>query len=234
VSQLRGDDDAAEAMTAAPDRRARRSRRPTVNPGTSLRRGRPGHDISTVLATSVDVFNEQGFDGTSIDDLARRLKITKSAIYHHVRSKEALLGLALDHALEGLEKIAQTTRLIDAPAVDRLETLLRGSVDVLVERLPYVTLLLRVRGNSETERQALVRRRRLDRFVADLVEEAVGDGDLRPDIDPAVTARLLFGMVNSLTEWLRPSHQHSASRLADAVTMVAFDGLRRSPRAEEG
>jgi AcrR family transcriptional regulator len=193
---------------------------------TAPRRGRPGYDLSTVLATSVDVFNEQGFDGTSIDDLARRLKITKSAIYHHVQSKDALLGLALDHALEGLEAVAQEVRGQDGPAVIRLENLLRSSVEVLVERLPYVTLLVRVRGNSEVERQALVRRRRLDRLVANLVKEAVGDGDLRPDIDPAVTARLLFGMVNSLTEWLRPSHRRSAVDLADAVAIIAFAGLR--------
>ena len=192
----------------------------------AARRGRPGYDLSTVLATSVDVFNEQGFDGTSIDDLARRLKITKSAIYHHVQSKDALLGLALDHALEGLEAVAQEIRGQDGPAVVRLENLLRRSVEVLVERLPYVTLLVRVRGNSEVERQALVRRRRLDRLVANLVKEAVGDGDLRPDIDPAVTARLLFGMVNSLTEWLRPSHRRSAAELGDAVAIFAFAGLR--------
>jgi AcrR family transcriptional regulator len=195
---------------------------------TAPRRGRPGHDLSTVIATSVDVFNEQGFDGTSIDDLARRLKISKSGVYYHIESKDALLGLALDHALEGLEEVARGVRSMDGPAVDRIETLLRGSVEVLVDRLPYVTLLVRVRGNSEVERQALVRRRRLDRLVADLVKEAVGDGDLRPDIDPAVTARLLFGMVNSLTEWLRPAHRNSPADLAAAITVIAFDGLRSS------
>ena len=78
--------------------------------GTNRRRGRPGHDISTVLATSVEVFNERGFDGTSIEDLARRLEISKSAIYHHVESKDALLGLALDQALAGLEEVADTVR----------------------------------------------------------------------------------------------------------------------------
>ncbi|MDT4891532.1 MAG: hypothetical protein QOE97_567 [Pseudonocardiales bacterium] len=190
------------------------------------RRGRPGHDISTVLATSVEVFNERGFDGTSIEDLARRLKISKSAIYHHVESKDALLGLALDRALSGLEEVASAVRGLDGSAIGRLEELLRGSVAVLVEQLPYVTLLLRVRGNSEVERQALTRRRRLDRLAADLVKQAVGDGDLRPDIDPAVTARLLFGMVNSLTEWLKPGRNSSASELADVVAAVAFDGLR--------
>ncbi|MDT4902723.1 MAG: hypothetical protein QOH52_739 [Pseudonocardiales bacterium] len=191
------------------------------------RRGRPGHDLESVLATSVAVFNERGFDGTSIDDLGRRLGISKSAIYHHVESKDALLGLALDRALVGLEDVAASVRKLDGPAVERLEILLRASVRVLVDRLPYVTLLLRVRGNSEVERQALTRRRRIDRLGADLVKQAVAAGDLRPDVDPAVTARLLFGMVNSLTEWLRPSTTHDADELADAVAAIAFAGLRR-------
>jgi AcrR family transcriptional regulator len=199
-----------------------------MEPNATRRRGRPGHDISTVLATSVEVFNERGFDGTSIEDLARRLGISKSAIYHHVESKDALLGLALDHALTGLEEVAEKVRSLNGPAIDRLQRLLRDSVALLVERLPYVTLLVRVRGNSDVERQALARRRRLDRLAAELVKEAVGDGDVRPDIDPAVTARLLFGMVNSLTEWLKPG-RISAAELADVVAAVAFDGLRAKP-----
>ena len=41
-----------------------------------------------------------------------------------------------------------------------------------------------------------------------------------------ITARLLFGMVNSLTEWLRPAGTHDAAELADAVHDAVFDGLR--------
>lgn len=189
------------------------------------RRGRPGHDLESVLAAAVELFTERGFDSTSIDDLARRLGVGKSAIYHHIESKDALLGLALDRALAGLEEVADRVRRLDAPAVDRLEELLRASVRVLVARLPYVTLLLRVRGNSEVERQALARRRRIDRLVSDLVRQAVRDGDLVPGIDPAVTARLLFGMVNSTSEWLKPGAD--AEALADAVAAIAFAGLRR-------
>jgi AcrR family transcriptional regulator len=190
------------------------------------RRGRPGLDLETVLERSVALFNERGFDGTSMEHLARHVGITKSAIYHHVPSKDALLGLALDRALSGLELVAADVRTIGGRDVDRLELLVRRSVEVLVERLPYVTLLLRVHGNSAVERDALARRRKLDRFAAALVKEAIDDGDLRPDVDAAVTARLLFGMVNSLVEWLRPTSEHTATELADAVTKAAFDGLR--------
>jgi AcrR family transcriptional regulator len=194
------------------------------------RRGRPGLDRETVLQRSVALFNERGFDGTSMEDLARHLGISKSAIYHHVASKDALLGLALDRALSGLEAATRRARHGDCPAVDRLVDLVRLSVEVLVAQLPYVTLLLRVRGNSAVERDALARRRRIDRMVAGLVKEAVGEGDLRADVDPALIARLLFGTVNSLTDWLRPDSAHTADELADAVLAVAFDGLRVSAR----
>jgi AcrR family transcriptional regulator len=199
-----------------------------TSPGTApvRRRCRPGHDLSTVLAASVAVFNERGYDGTSMEDLSARLGIGKSSIYHHVDSKQELLRLALDEALVGLEEAAEQVRAQEGPAVDKLEMLLRRSVSVLVDRLPYVTLLLRVRGNSEVERSALARRRRVDRLVTDLVKQAVGDGALRPDIDPAVTARLLFGTVNSLTEWLKPVSKHSATELGNILCTVVFDGLR--------
>jgi AcrR family transcriptional regulator len=194
---------------------------------SAQRRGRPGYDLESLLAVAVTVFNERGYDGTSMEDLSRRLGISKSSIYYHVDSKEDLLALALDRALDGLFTVAAEVKASAEPAIDRLERLVRGSVQVLAERLPYVTLLLRARGNTGTERDALARRREFDQIVADLVAEAERDGDIRPDVDPAVTARLLFGLVNSLVEWYRPDRRAtSASELADAVCAVAFDGLR--------
>jgi AcrR family transcriptional regulator len=188
--------------------------------------GRPGYDLESLLAVAVAVFNQRGYDGTSMEDLSRRLGISKSAIYHHVASKEELLSLALDRALDGLFEVAAEVRRIDAPAIDRLEQLVRGRIEVLVERLPYVTLLLRVRGNTEVERRAMTRRRQFDRVVAALVRQAEAAGDVRPDVDPAVTARLLFGLVNSLVEWYRPRRDFDSVDIADAVCTIAFDGLR--------
>ena len=197
------------------------------------RRGRPGYDRESLLAVAVAVFNERGYDGTSMEDLSRRLGIAKSSIYHHVNSKEELLRLALDRALDGLFAVADQARAMTVPpnppappAIDRLEFLVRGSVRVLADRLPYVTLLLRAKGNTATERRALSRRREFDQIIADLVKQAARDGDIRPDIDPSISARLLFGMVNSLAEWYRPGGSGNADDLAAAVCAISFDGLR--------
>ena len=195
----------------------------------AARRGRPGYDLESLLAVAAKLFNERGYDGTSMEDLSRRLGITKSAIYHHVPSKQELLRLAINRALDALFAEAAKLEQVDGRAIDRLEHLVRGSVLVLAGNLPFVTLLLRVRGNTKVEREALARRREFDHLVADLVAQAAAEGDLRADIDSAVTARLLFGLVNSLIEWYRPRGAAAAGQLADTVVAVAFDGLRVRP-----
>jgi AcrR family transcriptional regulator len=195
------------------------------------KRGRPGYDLESLLAVAVKLFNERGYDGTSMEDLSRKLGITKSAIYHHVPSKQELLRLAVNKALDGLfERVAELDS-VEGRAVDRLEYLVRSSVVVLVEQLPFVTLLLRVRGNTKVERDALARRREFDRIVTELATAAAAEGDLRPDVDPATAGRLLFGMVNSLIEWYRPRGGVSGDHLADMVVTVAFHGLRLRPGA---
>ncbi|MCA2214048.1 TetR/AcrR family transcriptional regulator [Jidongwangia harbinensis] len=193
------------------------------------RRGRPGHNQDAVLTAAVRLFNERGYEATSMGDLAERLGITKSSIYHHVTGKQELLRMATDHALDGLFEAADEVDALDAPAVHRLEVLLRRSVLVLAERLEFVTLLLRVRGNTEVEQRALLRRREFDARVTEVVKQAQTEGDLRPDIDPSTTARLLFGMVNSLAEWYQP-HRGNGAAMADAVTAIAFHGLRAPGR----
>ncbi|PID96845.1 MAG: TetR family transcriptional regulator [Actinomycetales bacterium] len=205
---------------------------PTVRTGHNhhpRRRGRPGYDLETLLETTVEVFNEKGFDGTSMEDLSHRLGISKSAIYHHVTSKDELLELAVNRALDDLGEAMTHTQELETTALARLEYLIRESVSVLVRRRPYVTLLLRVRGNTNEERAALERRRAFDTYAAELVMAAAAEGAVRPDIDPRVTARLLFGMVNSLIDWVRPAGPEDVGRLGDAVWALAYDGMR-SPR----
>jgi AcrR family transcriptional regulator len=201
--------------------------RPDHSPavGRRGRRGRRGHDTEAVLVAAVRLFNARGYDFTSMFDIAESLGITKSSVYHHISGKEQLLQMAVDRALDGLFEAVEEVRALDAPAIERLEQLIRRSVLVLGERLEFVTLLLRVRGNTAVEQLALARRREFDTCVTDLVKQAQADGDVRADVDPGTAARLLFGMVNSLTEWYRPGRGGIRS-LADTVTDLAFHGLR--------
>ncbi|MFJ8695139.1 TetR/AcrR family transcriptional regulator [Streptomyces roseolilacinus] len=184
----------------------------------------------TLLSVAVRVFNERGYDGTSMEHLSKAAGISKSSIYHHVAGKEELLRRAVSRALDGLFAVLDEGPATRGRAVERVEYVTRRTVEVLVDELPYVTLLLRVRGNTRTERWALERRREFDHRIAELMKAAAADGDLRPDVDIKIATRLLFGMVNSLVEWYRPLPGDGADRrqVADTVVHLAFEGLRTS------
>jgi AcrR family transcriptional regulator len=182
----------------------------------------------------VDLFNRRGYDATSMGDLAKELGLTKAAIYHHVDGKEQLLSAALDDALDELTAVVSEAMRPEAEGsgYERLRGVVRRSVEVLMAHQPSVTLLLRVRGNSEVELAALARRRWLDEQLAELVAQAVQEGSLRADLPPSLVSRLLFGMVNSLVEWYQPSGAYDPATVADTVTTIAFDGLTAQRPAE--
>lgn len=189
------------------------------------RRGRPGHDRDDVIRAGVQLFNEQGYDASSVSDLTTRLGVTKSALYHHVDSKAQILEIALDDALGGLEDALQAA-LRHPTAAERLTAIVDGAVRVLTERQPQVTLLLRLRGNSDIELAALERRRRFDHTVTGLVREAQSEGLVRADLDAGVATRLIFGMINSVVEWYRPDGPVDPELLGAEIRTVALEGLR--------
>lgn len=196
----------------------------------------------SLLSVAVRVFNERGYDGTSMEHLSQAAGISKSSIYHHVRGKEELLRRGISRALDGLFAVLEEPRAREGRAVERLEHVTRRTVEVLMSELPYVTLLLRVRGNTETEIWAMSRRREFDQRVAELVKQAAADGDLRSDVDARLATRLLFGMINSIAEWYRPDRaplngasggnsaastgSATSAQVAEAVIRTAFAGLR--------
>jgi AcrR family transcriptional regulator len=191
---------------------------------TAARARRAPHGQDSLLEIAVGEFITRGYDATSMEDLSRAAGITKSSFYHHIRGKEELLRAALQRALDRLFGILEEPAAHEGSALDRLRHIIRRQVEVLTTELPYVTLLLRVRGNTEVERWALARRRAFDATIASLVAEAVEDGQIRAGVEPALAARLLSGTVNSVIEWYRPGRPWS-HRLPSDIVRIVSEGI---------
>ena len=185
---------------------------------------RKPYDIDSLTDVALRVFAERGYDGASMDDVARAAGITKASIYHHVSGKEALLERGLGRALDALFAILDEPAARDGRAIDRLRHIVARVADTTLHLLPELTVLTRVHGHSRSERGAVERRRTFDRLVTEIIVQAQRDGDVRADLDPRLVARLIFGMSNSVVEWYRAGSL-TREAIAHAIVAVAFDGM---------
>ncbi|MEM9749261.1 MAG: TetR/AcrR family transcriptional regulator [Actinomycetota bacterium] len=179
------------------------------------------NDLESVLIAAADEFLLRGYDAARIGHIAAAAGLSKSSLYHHVEGKEQLLALGIDRALAGLERCFAEARRLPDPAES-----VRRLIELVIEdmtdraRLPFVALLIGVRGNSELERRALDERRRYDRELAALLERGQAGGAIRVDVPADVLARLCFGTINSLHSWVRPDHPDVVSIRAAATAYV--------------
>jgi len=183
------------------------------------------YDIDSLTDVALVVFAERGYDGASMDDVARAAGITKASIYHHVAGKEALLERGLNRALDALFAILDESSAKAGDARARFDFIVRRVVETTLIRLPELTVLFRVRGASDVQRAALDRRRAFDHHVANLVAAAQAEGTVRTDIEARTLVRLIFGMSNSVVEWYRPGGAITPAQLADTLLALAGTGI---------
>ena len=75
-----------------------------------------------ILRTAARLFQQQGYDGTSMNDVAAALKLSKGGLYHHFQSKDEILFNLMSHAMDITEerviapvKLSQTPKTACAP-----------------------------------------------------------------------------------------------------------------------
>ncbi|WP_313549411.1 TetR/AcrR family transcriptional regulator [Corynebacterium sp.] len=200
---------------------------PPVQVQSSTHRGRPGYSRDDVIDAAVREFNQRGYEATSMGHVASVLGISKSALYHHISSKEEILDLAVTRAQDSLDAVVDEAIASDVSAGEKIRSLIHGAIAVLCNDQEAVTLLLRLRGNSELEKRALQRRREFTRRVIPLIDAAQASGEVRSDLDTGVLTRLMFGTVNSVIEWYEPGGRLSPDEIARHAVVLLFGGAAR-------
>ena len=195
--------------------------------GRPSAKSRKAYNFDALLDVAVRVFLERGYDGSSLDQVARAAGITKASIYYHARGKEELLLRGAGRAFDALFAALEEPEACTGVAIKRLRHMVKRTIEITIAMTPEVALLLRVRGNTRAERRILEKRREFDHLMAGLIVAAQKENSLRKDIDARLATRLLFGMLNSITEWYRREGVLHAPEIADAVFKLAFDGLER-------
>src|SRR5215510_4177086 len=85
-----------------------------------------------ILRTAARLFQQQGYDATSMNDVAAALKLSKGGLYHHFQSKDEILFHIMNHAMEiTQERVISPVRGIQNPE-ERLRMLIRLHIEVVL------------------------------------------------------------------------------------------------------
>jgi AcrR family transcriptional regulator len=178
--------------------------------------------LTPILTEALDAFRENGFHGTSVRDIARRVGVTVPALYYYHENKEAILVALLDPAITGLQERCRAS--VDE-AGDDVDQQLFNLVECLMLHVTHNARLAHLDNDlqalSPDARHSYTRKRRT---IEDLLARVIGTGAAEGHFDaelPGPTARALLGMMTSVAVWFRPSGRRSAEQVAAEYVLLA-------------
>lgn len=180
-----------------------------------------------ILHAALTAFRENGYHGTSLDDIAVRLGMRKTALYHYFPDKDALLYECHRESLAELTRMMRdSARCCDGP-VERLAYLIREHVRIMTDTLEGSPLAFEVSALSPARRAEIVAARdRYERLLRRLVKEAMVAGEFR-EADPKIAVFAILGAINWIARWYRPDGQIHAPELGRQFSEHLLQGLAR-------
>jgi AcrR family transcriptional regulator len=180
-----------------------------------------------ILRTAARLFQQQGYDGTSMNDVAAALKLSKGGLYHHFQSKDEILFDLMSHAMDITEeRVLNPVRAIADPE-ERLRTLIRRHIAVVLsERDREITVMLHENHPLSPPLRKRINARKKDyvHFVENLIADVHRTRGSSVTVTPRAAAFALLGMINWIYQWYRPDGTLHEENIVQQYTEIFFQG----------
>jgi TetR/AcrR family transcriptional regulator, cholesterol catabolism regulator len=184
------------------------------------------------------LFGEKGFNGTSMSELAGEVGITKSSLYHHFPSKQALLSEIIELTVKRVTPLVQAVAESDLPIRERLgKAVILHTVEAIRDRDAIACFIEEGRYLEPQFMTVHVANRDLYELTfRRMFEEGITSGDF-VDQDVGLAVKAVLGMCNSVVRWYRPDGGHTPEEIASEFADFAVRGavtLRESVTSDRG
>ena len=180
----------------------------------------------TILAHAAGLFAEHGYEGTSLQQVAASVGITKAAIYHYFPTKQVMYEAIVVDLLARLDADVRGTINATDHAGRLRQVMIRQAEFFEENYTAFVTLLHGVSGLSRAIGPAETQvRDRYERFVRQLVAEGIEAGAFMPgEVD--VIARAVLSLLNWMSRWYKPGGARRANAFAEQYFDLVYHGLK--------
>jgi TetR/AcrR family transcriptional regulator len=221
---------------------ARAARRPELREGSVIAWGNalPGPSEraeikrESIVRAAARSFNRVGFHGTSMDDIAAHLGVTKAALYRYVQNKHEILfacfNLGLDSGFAHLDRGEKE----GANGLEKLRIALRGYLEDMIGELGHPSALLEENALLPEHAKIIIRRRdEAEKRFRNLVREGIADGSVIP-CDPKLAIFSLLGAIQWVPKWYRDNGEWTPAMVADSMIALIMRSIEAHPATPDG
>ncbi|MGA2857093.1 MAG: TetR/AcrR family transcriptional regulator [Candidatus Sulfotelmatobacter sp.] len=181
-----------------------------------------------ILRTAARLFQQRGYDATSMNDVAAALKLSKGGLYHHFQSKDEILFEIMNHAMEITEeRVLAPVRGIADPE-QRLRALIRLHIEVVLSPVDReITVMLHENHPLPPvlRKRINIRKKEYIHFVENLIAEVQRARQAKGAVSPRAAAFALLGMINWIYQWYKPEGELQTHNLVPQFTALVFAGI---------
>lgn len=200
-------------------------------PAASATAGKSEAERERILATAAQLFRRNGFDGTTVRQIAEACGMLPGSLHYRYRTKDEIL---LDMMRMGIEKTiragAEATAQIEDP-LQKVRAALQAHLRVLMsgDDLVYV-LLFEWRSLRGKAREEVIRERdRYEKYWDAMLDALQAQGYVRADVDIRLVRLVGLGALNWAATWYRDGGQYTLEELGDALWNIISRGIAAVP-----
>jgi AcrR family transcriptional regulator len=193
-------------------------------PFESRRRARD-EKREAVLRTAVQLFLEQGYHGTTLNDVAERLNITKPALYNYFCGKDEILYECWAIGHERVDDCIDEINSGSGTGLAKLRRLIVRYAEVMTTDYGKSLVRFDVRDLTEHNRKLVqASKRKVDRAFRAYIKDGIADGSIKP-CDIKLSAFAIAGSLNWIGHWYQPGGALPAEDIAAQFAIHLTEGL---------
>lgn len=181
-----------------------------------------------LIAVAAQMFHDQGYDATSLQEIAETLGLLKGSLYNYIGSKDDLLWEVILRQHRATMALVESCRAMDGTPTERLRAFACGYAPSLKnDRISVAVYQRELVRLSEARRQTILTEREdYVTFLRDLLEDGIASGDFRADLNAELACQGILGMLNSTYRWYRPRRDLTPEQAVDGLLDLVLQGVQ--------
>lgn len=187
-----------------------------------------------IIDTAAALFHKKGYKSTTIDDVSKKLGITKAALYHYVKSKDEILSIIYNQTFENVFKDIGQISDMDLPPNEKLKYILRNHIkNIIIKDISMFSVFFSEENQLPEKDFRKIRKegKKYTQIIEKIIEKGISEGIFRK-ADPKLQAYAMIGMCNWIYKWYKPLYSsYSPEDIADHFTDLLEMGYLDANRA---